>query len=108
MRIAYLVNQYPEVSHSFIRREIRALERQGFQVMRIALRGWDDELVDREDLLERESTRFVLRGGAPAIAASPDAHAAHEAGMPHAGTDACMAHGPSGGTTAVRAPHLSG
>ena len=47
MRIAYLVNQYPKVSHSFIRREILALERQGFEVMRIALRGWDDELVDR-------------------------------------------------------------
>ena len=29
-RIAYLVNQYPKVSHSFIRREILALERQGF------------------------------------------------------------------------------
>src|ERR1019366_4420828 len=67
MRIAYLVNQYPQVSHSFIRREIRALERQGFQVMRIALRGWDAELVDREDQLEREHTRFVLRDGAPTL-----------------------------------------
>ena len=67
MRIAYLVNQYPQVSHSFIRREIRALERQGFQVMRIALRGWDAELVDREDQLERELTRFVLREGAPTL-----------------------------------------
>ncbi len=64
MRIAYLINQYPQVSHSFIRREIRALERQGFQVMRIALRGWDADLVDREDQRERELTRFVLRDGA--------------------------------------------
>lgn len=29
MRIAYFINQYPKVSHSFIRREILALERQG-------------------------------------------------------------------------------
>ena len=29
MRIAYLVNQYPIVSHVFIRREILALERRG-------------------------------------------------------------------------------
>jgi hypothetical protein len=46
MRIAYIVNQYPKVSHGFIRREIRAIERLGFEVTRIALRGWDNELVD--------------------------------------------------------------
>ena len=42
MRIAYLINQYPKVSHSFIRREILALERQGFEIMRISIRGWDE------------------------------------------------------------------
>lgn len=63
MRIAYFINQYPKVSHSFIRREILALERQGFAVQRIALRGWDAELVDGEDLSERDSTRYVLQGG---------------------------------------------
>ena len=67
MRIAYLINQYPTVSHSFIRREILALERQGVEIVRIALRGWDGELVDREDQLERERTRYVLRDGAPAL-----------------------------------------
>ena len=67
MRIAYLVNQYPKVSHSFIRREIHALERQGFEVMRIALRGWDLELVDPEDQAERTRTHYVLRGGALTI-----------------------------------------
>ena len=61
MRIAYLINQYPKISHSFIRREILALEQLGFDVMRISLRGWDLELVDEADLLERERTRFVLR-----------------------------------------------
>jgi glycosyltransferase involved in cell wall biosynthesis len=63
MRIAYFINQYPKVSHSFIRREILALERQGFEVQRIALRGWDGELVDAEDMSEREKTRYVLEGG---------------------------------------------
>src|SRR5262249_247512 len=63
MRIAYLVNQYPMVSHSFIRREILALERQGFEIMRISIRGWDKDLVDPEDLRERERTLFVLRRG---------------------------------------------
>jgi colanic acid/amylovoran biosynthesis glycosyltransferase len=67
MRIAYLVNQYPKVSHSFIRREILALERQGVEVVRIALRGWDGELVDEEDHLERERTRYVLGEGASAL-----------------------------------------
>ena len=63
MKIAYFINQYPKVSHSFIRREILALERQGFEVLRIALRGWDGELVDAEDLRERERTRHVLQSG---------------------------------------------
>lgn len=64
MRIAYVVNQYPKVSHSFIRREIQALERAGTDVQRIAMRGWRDELVDAEDTRERERVRYVLRGGA--------------------------------------------
>src|SRR6266850_274962 len=67
MRIAYLVNRYPAVSHSFIRREILALERLGFDVTRIALRGWDSVLVDEDDLRERERTHYVVSEGAPAI-----------------------------------------
>jgi glycosyltransferase involved in cell wall biosynthesis len=63
MRIAYLINQYPAVSHGFIRREINALEHRGFEVMRISLRGWDRVLVDPEDQLERKRTRYVLTGG---------------------------------------------
>lgn len=67
-KIAYFINQYPKVSHSFIRREILALERQGLQIERIALRGWDDELVDPEDLRERSQTRYVLQSGGGALA----------------------------------------
>lgn len=64
MRVAYLVSQYPKVSHTFIRREIQALERQGFVVQRLAVRGWDGPLVDQQDLQERARTRYLLQGGA--------------------------------------------
>lgn len=67
LHVAYLVNQYPKVSHSFIRREILALERQGVCVQRIALRGWDGELVDTQDQHERQRTQYVLQGGIKAL-----------------------------------------
>jgi colanic acid/amylovoran biosynthesis glycosyltransferase len=63
VRVAYLINQYPAVSHTFIRREIHALERLGVSVDRIALRGWNIPLVDSVDLAERVLTRYVLKGG---------------------------------------------
>jgi len=68
LKIAYLINQYPKVSHSFIRREILALERQGFEVLRIATRGWDAELVDAEDHQEQARTTYLLRDGLGALA----------------------------------------
>lgn len=55
------------ISHSFIRREILALERQGFDIKRIALQGWDAELVDEGDLNERMHTCYVLQDGVPAL-----------------------------------------
>lgn len=66
-RIAYFINQYPKVSHSFIRREILALERLGFEVQRIALRGWSESVVDPEDIAEKSRTQYVLQGGALAL-----------------------------------------
>lgn len=63
LKVSYLVTQYPKVSHSFIRREIQSLERQGLDVLRISVRGWEGELVDSEDIRERASTQYVLRGG---------------------------------------------
>ena len=63
-RIAYLVNKYPAVSHSFIRREIQALERRGWKVHRFAMRGWDAHLPDPEDLKELAKTKYLLKGGA--------------------------------------------
>jgi glycosyltransferase involved in cell wall biosynthesis len=67
--VAYLVNQYPKVSHSFVRREILALERLGVTVQRIALHGWDAEVVDEDDALERSRTRYVLQQGVAGLLA---------------------------------------
>ena len=63
MKIAYFVNQYPKVSHTFIRREILALERQGFEIERIALRGWSESTPDPEDRQELAKTRYILKQG---------------------------------------------
>ena len=69
--VAYLINQYPKVSHSFIRREILALERQGVAVLRVAARGWADDVPDPVDAQERERTRYLLqRGFAPVLLAA--------------------------------------
>ena len=62
-RVAYVVSEYPKVSHSFIRREILALERRGWRILRVAMRGWDSILVDPSDIQERNKTLFVLKGG---------------------------------------------
>jgi glycosyltransferase involved in cell wall biosynthesis len=67
LKIAYFINHYPKVSHSFIRREILALQRQGLEIQRIALRGWDDPLPDEEDRKEQALTRYVLRAGIGAL-----------------------------------------
>ena len=63
MRVAYLVNQYPRTSHSFIRREIHALEAQGVEVLRFSLRPPSEELATEADRLELERTRIVLDEG---------------------------------------------
>ncbi|MFV0492250.1 MAG: glycosyltransferase family 4 protein [Pseudorhodobacter sp.] len=68
LRVAYLINQYPKVSHTFIRREILALERQGVHVERFALRGWDAETVDPADVEEKRRTRHVLEHGVRPLA----------------------------------------
>jgi colanic acid/amylovoran biosynthesis glycosyltransferase len=69
--IAYIINQYPKISHTFIRREILAIERTGKKVRRFALRGWDAELVDKADIAERDKTTYILeRGLLPLIRAA--------------------------------------
>ena len=62
MKIAYLVNQYPWVSHSFIRREIHALESMGFDVARVSIRDTGSKHADEADRAEAQRTRVLLRG----------------------------------------------
>ncbi|HEY9664620.1 MAG TPA: glycosyltransferase, partial [Allocoleopsis sp.] len=64
LKIAYLVNQYPKVSHSFIRREILALEASGVSISRYSIRSCAAELVDEADQQELGKTRFILGNGA--------------------------------------------
>jgi colanic acid/amylovoran biosynthesis glycosyltransferase len=64
MKIAYLINQYPKISHSFIRREILALEELGMEVDRVSVRPIAAaDLADEADRLECQRTRSLLGGG---------------------------------------------
>lgn len=65
-RLGYLINQYPKISHSFIRREILALERLGWEIHRFALR--DSQVVDPDDQSELSRTAYVLDKNALSIA----------------------------------------
>lgn len=67
MRIAYLVNAYPSPSHSFIRREILALERQGFDVRRFGIRPTRSPLKDPADRDEDRLTEQILPQGGVAL-----------------------------------------
>lgn len=63
MRVCYFVSEYPAVSHTFMRREIVELERNGISVLRVSLRGGDRKLVDPADISEKARTRYMLDGG---------------------------------------------
>ena len=67
MTIAYLVNHYPKVSHSFIRREILGLEEAGVSVRRFTLRPPDKDLPDPQDQAEAAKTEVVLGQGAATL-----------------------------------------
>jgi len=64
MKIAYLMNQHPYASCTFIRREIASLEASGISVRRFSIRNPEIELVDPADCVEAGKTRYVLRSGA--------------------------------------------
>ena len=69
LKIAYLVNTYPRPSHTFIRREIQALERQGFEIHRFAMRSDRRNLTDPEDKDEDRRTEHILERGRLALVA---------------------------------------
>jgi glycosyltransferase involved in cell wall biosynthesis len=68
MKLAYLINQYPKVSHTFIRREIAAIESLGLEVDRFSLRGTKETLGDEADEAERRRTRALLDAGLAGLA----------------------------------------
>jgi glycosyltransferase involved in cell wall biosynthesis len=59
LSIAYLTNQYPKVSHTFIRREILELERRGHRIQRLSIRGGGD-VFDPADCAEGNRTFVCL------------------------------------------------
>ena len=67
MILGYLTTYYPQISHSFIRREILALESLGHVVRRYAIRR-GGFVVDPVDLVEWDRTRALLRAGGARIA----------------------------------------
>jgi len=68
MRVAYLVNQYPSISHTFVRREIEALERLGARVARYSIRPMTGKaLPDPADQRELGATHALLERGGKAL-----------------------------------------
>ncbi len=66
MRIAYLCNRYPTVSHSFVRREIAGVEAAGHVVDRYTVRH-PGPLVDAGDEKEKSRTTVILAAGATGL-----------------------------------------
>ena len=60
MQIGYFTNQYPSPSHTFIRREIAALEQRGHSVCRFAIRRSKAGIIDPDDIAELARTRHVV------------------------------------------------
>jgi len=67
-RLAYLVNVYPKISHSFIQTEIAALERAGLRVERFTVRRSADAPSDAEEQAETARTSALLDGNLPGLA----------------------------------------
>lgn len=63
-KVAYLVNQYPMVSHTFIRREIHALEQHGLEIERFSVRDCRKDAKDAADVKEAERTNVLLEKNA--------------------------------------------
>ncbi|MDO6415925.1 glycosyltransferase family 4 protein [Sphingomonas sp. BIUV-7] len=70
MRVAYLVNRYPAVSHSFIRREIAGVEAAGVEVLRFSIRPPDASLPDAADRAELPRTIVILAQSKAALLAA--------------------------------------
>ncbi len=79
MRLAYLTPVYPKGSHTFIRRELVALEARGHEILRVTIRS-PEGLVDPADLEEAGRTYRCLEQPASAyLAAAASALRRHPA-----------------------------
>jgi colanic acid/amylovoran biosynthesis glycosyltransferase len=99
MKVAYFTSMYPAVSHTFIRRELKEVERQLGEVARFAIRDTPHGVVDPDDIEENAKTfrlssqparrwarAFVKRGVArPAASLRGLAKALHLARHGHRG-----------------------
>jgi colanic acid/amylovoran biosynthesis glycosyltransferase len=63
MTLAYLINQHPKCSQSFIRREILAIEAQGIPITRFSIRSGAGLIVDAADQAELAKTRVIMDVG---------------------------------------------
>ena len=65
IRLAYLVSQYPAITHTFILREIRTLRQQGFDIEVVSIRPPDRALgeLSQEEREEADRTWAVLSRG---------------------------------------------
>ena len=69
MRIGYLATEYPAVSHTFIRREIHALEALGLDIVRYTVRRQrSGALKDPVDIAEATKTRVLIEEGKAGLA----------------------------------------
>lgn len=56
IRMAYLISQYPAISHTFILREIRILRHKGFDI-KVASINTPDRSLDKLTTIEREEAQ---------------------------------------------------
>jgi colanic acid/amylovoran biosynthesis glycosyltransferase len=60
LKIGFLTSEYPKASHTFIRRELLALEKRGHEIARLSVRDASSTVVDPADKSEASKTTVVL------------------------------------------------
>ncbi len=70
MIIAYLIPIFPMPSQTFIRRELAALEAQGWTIHRFAMRRFSGQAADPADQVEQDQTHYLLDAGVAGLTIS--------------------------------------
>ncbi len=60
LKLAFLTTEYPKASHTFVRRELLALEQRGHEITRLSIRDATQTVVDPADKAEAEKTIICL------------------------------------------------